>query len=67
MIDEKNFCVNFNLKNISVMSKFVTRNPKIKQLKNKLFLNLTHKIYRKMFVLYEFGRIKKIQLSVKFA
>ena len=66
MKNKKDFHVNFNLKNIFVMNKFVTRNVKIKQLKNELLSISMNKIRRKVFILHELDTIEKIQFFVKF-
>ena len=67
MMNNKDFHVNFSLKNIPVMSKFVARNAKMKRLKNELISISLNERYRKVFVLHELGEVGKTQLSVGFA
>ena len=67
MIGEKDFHVDFSLKNIPVVSKFVARDAEMKRLRNELLPDSTHEMRRKVFVLHGLGGIEKTQLSVEFA
>lgn len=67
MIGEKDFRVDFSLKNIPVVSKFVARDAEMKRLRHELLPASTHEVRRKVFVLHGLGGIGKTQLSVEFA
>lgn len=67
MVNEKKFRVNFSLKNVFVVNKFVARDAKMNRLKHELMSISTDEMRRKMFVLHRFGGVGKIQFSVEFA
>lgn len=67
MTSENDFRINFSLKNIPVVGKFVARNAEMKRLRHELLPASTNEVRRKVFVLHGLGGIGKTQLSVEFA
>ena len=65
-VETETFRVNFSLKGIPVVEKFVGRNEEITRMTKALLPTSTDPMRRKTFVIYGLGGIGKTQLSVEF-
>lgn len=67
MSNEKDFRIDFSLKGIPMISRFVARDAEMNRLRQELLPASTTKVRRKVFVLHGLGGIGKTQLCAEFA
>ncbi|MCJ1468862.1 hypothetical protein MMC07_007492 [Pseudocyphellaria aurata] len=67
VVNEKDFHIDFSLKGIPVVSRFVARDAEMNQLRQELVPISANVVRRTVFVLHGLGGIGKTQLSIEFA